>query len=135
MTLSLHAVTVLVDDYDAAIAHYVGDLGFTLLEDTPLGGNKRWVRVSPAGGGQSALLLAVASTDAQRAAMGNQAGGRVGFFLHTSDFVGDRARLVARGVHMTEAPRVEPYGTVAVFEDRYGNRWDLIEPIDRHVDR
>lgn len=124
----LHAVTVLVDDYDVAIAHFVDDLGFHLIEDTNLGDGKRWVRVAPDPGGEPALLLAFASTDEQRAAIGRQAGGRVGFFLHTVDFAAYHARLVARGVRMTEEPRVEPYGTVVVFEDRYGNRWDLIQP-------
>ena len=127
--MHLHGVTVLVDDFDTAIRHYVEDLGFRLIEDTDLGAGKRWVRVAPGPQG-SCLLLAVASTDEQRAAIGRQAGGRVGFFLHTADFAGDHARLVARGVRMTEVPRREPYGTVVVFEDRYGNRWDLIEPAD-----
>lgn len=128
-SIRLHAVTVVVDDYDAAIAHFVGDIGFHLVEDTDLGGGRRWVRVAPDVDGGSTLLLAVASTDEQRAAIGRQAGGRVGFFLHTTDFAAHHARLVERGVRMTEEPRHEPYGTVVVFEDRYGNRWDLIEPI------
>jgi uncharacterized glyoxalase superfamily protein PhnB len=98
------------------------------LTDTNLGGGKRWVRVAPDPGGEPALLIAVASTDEQRAAIGRQAGGRVGFLLHTDDFVAYHARLVARGIRMTEEPRVETYGTVVVFEDRYGNRWDLIQP-------
>jgi catechol 2,3-dioxygenase-like lactoylglutathione lyase family enzyme len=132
VTLSLHAVTVLVDDYDAAIAHYVGDLGFTLLEDTPLDGSKRWVRVAPDPEGGPALLLAVASTAEQRAAIGRQAGGRVGYLLHTTDFAAHHARLVERGVRMTEEPRHEAYGTVVVFDDRYGNRWDLIQPVGDH---
>lgn len=127
--MRLHAVTLLVDDYDEAIAHYVDDLGFTLVEDTPLTPQKRWVRVSPDPDGGTSLLLAVATTDAQRAAIGNQTGGRVGLFLHTDDFRSRHAHLVARGVRMTEEPRIEPYGTVVVFEDRYGNLWDLIEPI------
>jgi catechol 2,3-dioxygenase-like lactoylglutathione lyase family enzyme len=124
----LHAVTVVVDDYDAAIAHFVGDLGFLLVEDADLGGGRRWVRVAPDPEGGPALLLAVASTAEQRAAIGRQAGGRVGFFLHTTDFAAHYARLVERGVRMTEDPRQEPYGTVVVFEDRYGNLWDLIQP-------
>ena len=128
-SLRLHAVTLVVDDYDAAIAHYVDDLGFHLVEDTHLGDGKRWVRVAPDPSGGAALLLAVASTDEQRAAIGRQTGGRVGFFLHTTDFAAHHARLVERGVRMTESPRYEPYGTVVVFEDRYGNLWDLIEPV------
>ena len=124
----LHAVTVVVDDYDEAIAHYVGDLGFTLLEDTELSPGKRWVRVSPDAGSGSCLLLAKAASEEQRAAIGNQTGGRVGFFLHVDDFAQYHSRLLARGVEMTESPRQEPYGMVVVFKDRYGNLWDLIEP-------
>ncbi len=129
LSARLHAVTVLVDDYDVAIAHFVDDLGFHLVEDTDLGGGKRWVRVAPDADAGPSLLLAVASTDGQRAAIGRQTGGRVGFFLHTTDFAAHHARLVAHGVRMTEEPRQEPFGTVVVFEDRYGNLWDLIEPI------
>ena len=125
--MRLHAVTLLVDDCDEAIAHYVDDLGFVLVEDTPLSAEKRWVRVAPDASGTS-FILAVATTSAQRSAIGNQTGGRVGLFLHTDDFAADHARLVARGMHMTEAPRHESYGTVVVFRDRYGNLWDLIEP-------
>jgi catechol 2,3-dioxygenase-like lactoylglutathione lyase family enzyme len=128
-SLRLHAVTIVADDYDAAIAHYVGDLGFHLVEDTDLGGGKRWVRVAPDREGGPALLLAVASSADQHAAIGRQTGGRVGFFLHTDDFAAHHARLVERGVRMTEEPRQEPYGTVVVFEDRYGNLWDLIQPL------
>ena len=124
--LRVHAVTIVVDDYDTAIAHYVDDLGFTLLEDTELGAGKRWVLVSPGSG--PGLLLAKATTPEQQAAIGNQTGGRVGFFVHTTDFASVHARLVARGVRMTEQPRVEEYGTVVVFQDKYGNKWDLIEP-------
>jgi uncharacterized glyoxalase superfamily protein PhnB len=127
--MHLHGVTLLVDDYETAIAHYVEDLGFTLLEDTDLGGGKRWVRVAPDADG-TGLLLAVATTQQQREAIGRQAGGRVGFFLHTDDFAAVYSRLVSRGVEMTEEPRQEPYGRVVVFRDRYGNLWDLIEPAD-----
>ena len=125
----LHAVTLLVEDYDEAIAHYVDDLGFTLVEDTLLTEQKRWVRVAPSADGGTSFVLAVATTDAQRAAIGNQTGGRVGLFLHTDDFASHHSRLVERGVRMTEEPRQEPYGTVVVFEDRYGNLWDLIQPL------
>ena len=125
--MRLHAVALLVPDYDEAIRHYVDDLGFVLVEDTPLTEAKRWVRVAPQAEGTS-FLLALATTDEQRAAIGRQAGGRVGLFLHTDDFAGAHARLLARGVEMTEQPRHEPYGTVVVFHDRYGNLWDLIEP-------
>ena len=129
--MRLHAVTLLVDDYDKAIAHYVEDLGFTLVEDTRLSANKRWVRVAPDPAGTTSLILAVATTAAQRAAIGNQSGGRVGLFLHTDDFEAEHTRLVRRGVRMTDEPRREPYGTVAVFRDFYGNVWDLIEPSRR----
>jgi len=126
--MRLHAVTVVVDDYDRAIEYYVRVLGFTLREDTVLSDDKRWVMVSPDADGGPGLLLAVATTDEQRQAVGNQTGGRVGFFLHTDDFDAEYARLVAAGVRMTEAPRSETYGKVVVFADLYGNLWDLIEP-------
>jgi catechol 2,3-dioxygenase-like lactoylglutathione lyase family enzyme len=126
--MRLHALTLLVDDYDRAIAHYVDDIGFTLVEDTPLSRSKRWVRVSPDPSGGTSIILAVATTDTQRAVIGRQTGGRVGLFLHADDFAAEHARLVSRGVEMTEEPRRESYGTVVVFRDAYGNLWDLIEP-------
>jgi len=125
MAQQLSLVTVLVDDYDEAIAFYVGKLGFTLREDTPLTPDKRWVVVGPHDQG-AGLLLAKAASGRQIAAVGNQTGGRVFLFLETDDFKRDHAALVDRGVHFLEAPREEAYGTVAVFEDLYGNRWDLI---------
>lgn len=121
------AVALLVRDYDEAIAFYTGALGFHLLEDTDLGGGKRWVRVAPSGGG-SVLLLARAATPEQVARIGDQAGGRVWLFLETNDFLRDYARFTAASVRFLGPPRAEAYGTVAVFEDIYGNRWDLIEP-------
>ncbi len=121
------AFSLLVRDYDEAIAFYVGKLGFELSEDADRGGGKRWVRVTPRGG-QTSLLLARAVTDAQRAAVGNQSGGRVWLFLETEDFDRDHAAFLAAGAHFREAPRYEDYGVVAVFEDLYGNAWDLIEP-------
>jgi catechol 2,3-dioxygenase-like lactoylglutathione lyase family enzyme len=121
------AFSLLVRDYDEAIAFYVGKLGFELSEDADRGGGKRWVRVTPRGG-QTSLLLARAVTDAQRAAIGNQSGGRVWLFLETEDFDRDHAVFLAAGVQFREAPRREDYGVVAVFEDLYGNAWDLIEP-------
>jgi catechol 2,3-dioxygenase-like lactoylglutathione lyase family enzyme len=127
MKHDLVAVTIVVRDYDEAIDWYVGKLGFELVEDTPMGGDKRWVRVAPRGDG-AALLLARAATDDQRAAVGRQTGGRVAFFLHTDDFARDHAAMTRAGVTFVEAPRDEPYGRVAVFEDLYGNRWDLIQP-------
>jgi catechol 2,3-dioxygenase-like lactoylglutathione lyase family enzyme len=123
---SIAAVTLVVPDYQAGIAFYCGQLGFALIADHDLGGGKRWVLVGVEGGAQ--LLLAQAASPAQSAAIGNQTGGRVGFFLHTDDFARDHARLLAAGVDFREAPRREPYGTVAVFADPFGNLWDLIEP-------
>ena len=119
--------TLLVADYDAAIAFYVQAVGFSLRENTDLGGGKRWVVVGPAAGG-AGLLLAKAADCAQSARIGDQAGGRVMFFLQTDDFARDHARMTVAGVRFAEAPRHEAYGTVAVFEDLYGNRWDLIQP-------
>ncbi|MDB5477250.1 MAG: extradiol dioxygenase [Phenylobacterium sp.] len=118
---------LLVADYDAAIDFYVGKCGFALTEDTDMGGGKRWVVVTPVGG-ETGLLLAKASGAAQAARVGDQTGGRVGLFLQTEDFARDHGRMAAAGVRFLEEPRREPYGVVAVFEDLYGNRWDLIEP-------
>lgn len=124
--MRLHAVTIVVPDYDDGIAFFTGKLGFDLIEDSPRGEGKRWVVVAPNGGGAH-ILLAQAATEAQRASIGNQTGGRVGFFLETDDFERDHAAFVARGVTFMEAPRREPYGTVAVFRDDFGNLWDLIQ--------
>jgi catechol 2,3-dioxygenase-like lactoylglutathione lyase family enzyme len=126
MGTRLALTTLVVPDYDAGIAFFVGTLGFDLIEDSEMGAGKRWVVVGGKDGGR--LLLAKAANDAQTAAIGNQTGGRVGFFAHTDDFTGTQARLVAAGVMFHEQPRHEPYGTVAVFSDPFGNRWDLIEP-------
>lgn len=123
-------ITLVVPDYDEAIAFYCAALGFDLIEDTPLGGTKRWVRVAPKGGG-GALLLAKADGAAQTAAVGNQTGGRVAFFLETDDFARDHDDFQRAGVRFLETPRIEVYGTVAVFADPFGNRWDLIEPAVR----
>jgi catechol 2,3-dioxygenase-like lactoylglutathione lyase family enzyme len=121
-------VAVLVRDYDEAIAWYREAMGFELLEDEDRGGGKRWVRMAPEGNSGFSLLLAQATTPRQEMAIGDQHGGRVGFFVHTDDFERDHARLAAAGARFDEAPRHEDYGTVAVFRDLYGNRWDLIEP-------
>lgn len=123
----LGAVSLLVRDYDEAIAFYVGKLGFELSEDADMGGGKRWVRVTPRGG-ETSLLLARAVTDEQRARVGDQAGGRVWLFLETEDLMRDYAAWKAAGVRFREEPRHETYGKVAVFVDLYGNAWDLIEP-------
>jgi len=133
MPQTLVLVSYLVREYDEAIAWFTGVLGFRLLEDTPRPGEapgKRWVRVAPPSGGTgegAALLLARAATPEQAATVGRQAGGRVWLFLETNDFARNHAALGARGVEFLEAPRREPYGTVAVFRDLYGNKWDLIE--------
>ena len=121
-------VALVVANYDEAIAWYVERLGFLLLEDVDLGGGKRWVTVAPANGEGARLLLAEASDEAQRQSIGNQTGGRVFLFLETDDFARDHAAMLDNGVEFREAPRFEPYGTVAVFADLHGNLWDLIEP-------
>ncbi|GKX33001.1 MAG: extradiol dioxygenase [Rhizobiaceae bacterium MnEN-MB40S] len=121
-------VTFLVPSYEEGIAFFTEALGFELVEDTPLGGGKRWVLVRPSGGNGASLLIAEATDDAQRAAIGRQTGGRVGFFLHTDNFARDRRQMLDRGVEFLEEPRFEAYGTVAVFRDPFGNSWDLIEP-------
>ena len=118
-------IALLVRDYEEAIAWFTQKLGFALLTDTDLGAGKRWVTVAPPGGG-TALLLARAVGE-QIVGVGRQAGGRVFLFLHTDDFERDHAAYTARGVRFVEAPRRESYGTVAVFEDLYGNCWDLIQ--------
>ena len=120
-------VTLVVDDYDEAISYYTAKLGFALVEDTALAEGKRWVVVAPQGAPGSWLLLAKAASPQQKRAVGAQAGGRVFLFLHTDDFARDFAAYKERGVTFVEAPRQESYGTVAVFTDLYGNRWDLIE--------
>ncbi|MEM9569824.1 MAG: VOC family protein [Pseudomonadota bacterium] len=127
MTQTIATFTIVVPDYDAGIDFYVNKLGFELLEDTPRSPTKRWVRVAPAGA-DTAILIAKADGPAQAAAIGNQTGGRVGFFLHTDDFARDHAAMLAKGVTFREDPRYETYGTVAVFEDPFGNLWDLLEP-------
>ncbi|WP_299478880.1 VOC family protein [uncultured Roseibium sp.] len=127
MKQMIGAVALLVPDYDAAIAFYVGQLGFDLVEDTHLSETKRWVRVAPRGSTEARLLLARADNDEQSAAIGNQAGGRVLLFLNTDDFDRDHAAMVSEGVSFLESPRVEEYGKVAVFKDPFGNKWDLIE--------
>lgn len=120
-------VSVVVADYDAAIAWYVDKLGFVLVDDVDLGGGKRWVTVEPGGGQGARLLLARADGEAQAAAIGNQTGGRVFLFLETDDFARDHALMLKKGVAFREAPRHEAYGTVAVFADLHGNLWDLVE--------
>lgn len=125
MPQRLSLTALLVADYDPAIAFYVGQAGFDLVEDTDMGAGKRWVVVRPPG--SDAGLLLARATGEQAARIGDQAGGRVMFFLETDDFARDHARMAAAGVRFLEAPRHEPYGSVAVWEDLYGTRWDLIQ--------
>lgn len=120
-------VSLLVRGYDEAIAYFTGQLGFGLVEDTDLGNGKRWVLVAPPGSVETRILLAEAVTEDQTRHIGNQTGGRVFLFLHTDDFWRDYAAYRTRGVLFQQEPRVEPYGIVAVFEDLYGNRWDLLQ--------
>ncbi|MEU7074262.1 VOC family protein [Streptomyces narbonensis] len=133
---SIALVTLVVREYDEAIAFFTDALGFELVEDTDRGDGSRWVVVRPPGAagvgglGNAGLLLARAKNETEAAAVGNQTGGRVGFFLHTEDFARDHARMTAAGVVFKEEPRHEPYGSVVVFEDLYGNRWDLLQPAD-----
>ncbi|WP_092495029.1 VOC family protein [Faunimonas pinastri] len=129
MPQKLTLTALLVREYDEAITFYVDKLGFELREDTKLTAEKRWVVVGPSDGA-AGLLLARAIGDVQRSAIGQQSAGRVFLFLETDDFARDHATFVERGVRFVEQPRSEPYGTVAVFEDLYGNRWDLIEPAE-----
>lgn len=120
-------VALVVSDYDEAIAFYTGALGFDLIEDTDLGNGKRWVLVRPPGEGGTCLLLAKAANPEQAARVGDQTGGRVFLFLHTDDFWRDYETMRGRGVRFREAPRREAYGMVVMFEDLYGNRWDLLD--------
>jgi len=125
----LALTSLVVRDYDEAIAYYVGVLGFRLIEDTPIAAqHKRWVVVAPPGPDGAALLLARASDDEQASRIGNQTGGRVFLFLYTDDFERDHRAFSERGVTFVREPRHEPYGTVAVFRDLYGNLWDLLQP-------
>jgi catechol 2,3-dioxygenase-like lactoylglutathione lyase family enzyme len=128
MSQYIGALSLLVRDYDEAIAFYTQKMGFNLVEDTDLGNGKRWVLVAPTGPGATRLLLAKAATEAQIQQIGNQAGGRVFLFLHTDNFAADHAHLLAQGVQFLEEPRHESYGSVAVFQDLFGNKWDLLGP-------
>jgi catechol 2,3-dioxygenase-like lactoylglutathione lyase family enzyme len=125
----LALIALVVRDYDEAIAYYRDVLGFELLENADMGGGKRWVVVSPPGAKETRLLLAKAANERQAAVVGAQTGGRVFLFLHSDDFARDYARYREAGVRFVEdAPREETFGTVIVFEDLYGNRWDLVQP-------
>ncbi len=129
MKQSLARIALVVRDYDEAISFYVGILGFTLIEDTFMPAqNKRWVVIAPPGSSECRLLLARAVSDEQQSRIGNQTGGRVFLFLHTDDFWRDYNAYKSKGVIFVREPKDEPYGTVAVFQDLYGNLWDLIQP-------
>jgi len=128
MNQKLAHIAIVVNDYDEAIKFYTEKLHFSLLEDTHLNDNKRWVLVSPPGSGGCNLLLAKAANDEQKSRIGNQTGGRVFLFLHTDNFNRDYQNLRQHEIKIVREPVIESYGTVAVFEDLYGNLWDLIEP-------
>jgi catechol 2,3-dioxygenase-like lactoylglutathione lyase family enzyme len=128
MNQSIGAVSLLVREYDEAIAFYTQKLRFSVEEDRDMGGGRRWVLLAPPGSTGTRLLLARAKNKGELASVGRQAGGRVFLFLHTDDFEGDHREMLQRGVKFNEEPRHEDYGTVAVFEDLYGNTWDLLMP-------
>ena len=119
-------IAIVIDEYDVAISHYVTDLGFTLIEDKVMSSEKRWVVVAPSEKG-ARILLAKAANDQQRSAIGNSTGGRVGFFMYTTNFTETYENYRSRGIEFIESPRQETYGQVVVFKDKYGNKWDLIE--------
>ena len=123
---TLGMIAIVVDEYDEAISHYVNDLGFALIEDKEMTSEKRWVVVAPSSDG-ARILLAKAATDAQKAAIGNSTGGRVTFFMYTTNFNETYNAYSSRGIEFIESPRQEAYGQVVVFKDKYGNKWDLIE--------
>ncbi len=126
-------VTLIVPDYESGLAFYVGQMGFELVTDNALGNGKRWVTVRPPNTRGAELLLAEPRDTRQKERIGDQTGGRVGFFLFTDNFATDHAHMLKQGVEFLEKPRDEPYGTVAVFQDPFGNKWDLLQPVN--VDR
>ena len=127
MKQSIAHIALVVDDYDEAIEFYTGKLDFTLIEDTPQSATKRWVLVAPPGSEECRLLLAKGVGEEQRSRIGNQTGGRVFLFLKTDSFWRDYENMRSRGIEFVREPKVEQYGTVAVFKDLYGNLWDLVE--------
>ena len=129
MTRHIAQIALLVADHDEAIAWYTRALGFVVIEDTSFTADRRWVVLAPSPNSEARLLLAKAGTVSEREQIGNQAGGRVFLFLHTDNFERDHARMLSNGVHFRESPRHEAYGIVAVFEDLYGNAWDLLQPV------
>lgn len=128
MPQHLAHIALLVDEYDRAISWFRERVGFELIEDTPLSATKRWVLIAPPGSRECRILLARAASPEQVAAIGDQSGGRVFLFLHTDDLARDHAAMQAKGVEFVRPPEVQPWGTVAVFSDLYGNLWDLIQP-------
>ena len=126
MKARVSAFAIVVPDYDAALDFYVTRLGFTLIEDTRLSDGKRWVLIAASETAETRILLARAADDDQAEAIGHQTGGRVGFFLDVQDFESSYARMIEAGVHFEEEPRTEAYGKVAVWQDPWGNRWDLL---------
>jgi catechol 2,3-dioxygenase-like lactoylglutathione lyase family enzyme len=134
MNLRIAHITFLVDDYDKAIDFFTRKLNFKLVEDTKLSDEKRWVLVKPQGPDNCSLLLAKASNDEQKRSIGHQSSGRVFLFLQTDNFKRDYQNLIDNGIKIAREPKSEDYGTIAVFEDLYGNLWDLIEPSKLHLD-
>jgi uncharacterized glyoxalase superfamily protein PhnB len=124
--ITLGMVTIVIDDYDVAISHYVNDLDFSLIEDKVISPEKRWVVVAPSKEG-ARILLAKAANDQQRSAIGNSTGGRVGYFMYTTNFAETFETYTSRGIEFIQSPRQEAYGQVVVFKDLFGNKWDLIE--------
>jgi len=132
MNQQIAHIALLVHDYNEAIAFYTKKLNFTLIEDTKLSESKRWVMLKPKGEGQCCLLLALAANEEQKSRVGNQTGGRVFLFLYTDDFWRDYNNMILQKIKFVRPPSKELYGTVAVFEDLYGNLWDLVEPSKKH---
>ncbi|MBL6445954.1 VOC family protein [Fulvivirga sp. 29W222] len=130
MNQQITQLALVVEDYDDAIEFYTNKLHFDLIEDTKMSETKRWVVVRPKGSGGCNLLLALAANEEQKSRVGNQTGGRVFLFLHTDNFERDYKNLLTHNIKIVRGPSKEPYGTVAVFKDLYGNLWDLIEPTD-----
>jgi len=131
MSQHIASISLLVQDYDDAIAFFVGKLGFILVEDTVMSETKRWVVIKPPGDSTTSLLLAKAANEEQKSRVGNQTGGRVFLFLHTDNFDRDYHNMAKHGIEFVRGPVQEPYGMVAVFKDLYGNLWDFIEPISK----
>lgn len=135
MNQKISHISIVVDDYDRAIEFYTRKLNFVLLEDTIVDENKRWVKIAPNKQSEFSLLLAKASNEIQKTRIGNQTGGRVFLFLNTNDFEKDYENLLNKKIKIIREPKIEPYGKVLVFEDCYGNLWDLIEPFEQKIEK